>query len=319
MVKKKILITGGYGYIGGRLAAYFVDLGQYEVIITSRKSKPISRKNIKCIQLDYFKADFSDYLREVYAIIHLASLNEIDCVKYPMQAIDVNVKLTLKWLQAAEKCRINKFIYFSTIHAYGSPLEGFIDESRQTSPTHPYGITHRAAEDYVLASREKSDIDAIVLRLSNSFGHPLFPDVNRWTLLVSDLCRKVVATEKLVLKSSGIQKRDFIPLKDVCRAVDHLFQLDKSASLDGLFNLGGQNTMSIIAMTELIAKCCIKQLGIHPEIERPMPIEISKKENRTNLIFSIDKLLKTGYQPAGEVEYEIEEMLSFCQIHFGNT
>ena len=118
------------------------------------------------------------------------------------------------WKTVSQKS-VERFIYFSTAHIYGAPLEGTITEKSLPSPVHPYAITHRAAEDYVIAAAKQKRIQGTVLRLSNSFGAPVSPHVNRWTLLANDLCRQAVEKGTITLRSNGCQYRDFICLTDV--------------------------------------------------------------------------------------------------------
>ena len=313
---KNILITGGLGYVGGRLAVHLNQLPNHQVTVTSRKKIKSPFDGVQIINPDYQKEDYNTYLDGIDTVVHLAALNEIDCVRFPYQAIDVNVSQTLKWLKAAENSGVKQFIYFSTVHVYGSPLTGTIDESRLPRPTHPYSITHKAAEDYVLASRDKSDLNALVLRLSNSFGAPTLPDVNRWTLLVNDLCKQVVQTGVLKLRSSGTQLRDFITLTDVCRAVEHLLKLNNEKTRDGLFNLSGESTLSIFEMTQRIANRAQAVLDIEPEIQRPAP---AITETAGQLFCSSQKLQQTGFHLSRQIEQELDDMLRFCQHHFATS
>ena len=117
-------------------------------------------------------------------------MNELDSVKYIQKAISFNIGETVRLLEAAQRSGVRKFIYFSTAHVYGAPLIGDIHEDCVCRPIHPYSITHKSAEDFVLAARGRTDINAVVIRLSNSFGAPAYDTSNRWTLLVNDLCKQ---------------------------------------------------------------------------------------------------------------------------------
>jgi UDP-glucose 4-epimerase len=310
---KKILVTGGKGYVGGRICEYLASNGDYRVVATSRNSKDtLQLKNVEVKAVDYYNDDFETLLEDVDAIIHLAALNEIDCVKYPYEAIDFNVKMTLKWLNAAEKVGVRKFIYFSTIHVYGPGIIGEIKELERATPRHPYGITHKAAEDYVLASRLKTNLDAISLRMSNSFGQPVSTSVNRWTLLVNDLCKNVINTNELKLRSDGLQLRDFITLTDVVRAVKHFLDLEKSQTQDGLFNLCSGQSMSVYDMTKRIAENFEILFNIKPVIKRLEPTE----REIINSYFSIEKLNNLGFSLKGNVDQELQNMLIFCMKNF---
>ncbi len=313
----RILITGGLGYLGGRVSKYLSETTDYELRITTRKNPndcPVWLKNGEIIKLDFVSDnDFSLLCEGVKCVIHLAAMNEIDCASDPVSALAVNGLGSLKFLNAALKAGVKRFIYFSTAHIYGSPLQGIINEKSCPRPVHPYAISHRTAEDFVLSAHDKKAIVGIVLRLSNGLGCPVSSDINRWTLLVNDLCRQAATTGKLILKSSGIQKRDFIALTDVCRAVSHLLTLPAERCLDGLFNLGGECSMSINEMAGLIADRCNKVLGFMPEI-----VMLKTKDNNISmpLEYSIDKIKSTGFELNRNIIEEIDSELKFCKDKF---
>lgn len=303
-MRKKVVVTGGLGYVGGRICAHLAELG-YEVVATSRRVVE---------GLPFQVAEWSeDLLEGAYAVVHLAAANEIDCARDPLSAIDLNVRETVRTLMAAEKAQVPKFIYFSTVHIYGSPLRDEISEDSRPLPIHPYAITHRNAEDYVLAARNSRAIDGIVVRLSNSFGAPLTPDVNRWTLVVNDLCRQAIEQKSLTLQSSGIPTRDFITLTDVCRAVAHLLSLEKSQSLDGVFNFSGEQTISILAMAERIQARYEALFGEKLPLTRKEP---AQGEQPLPLHISAAKLRGTGFNFTGDIDAELDAMLRFCAAHF---
>lgn len=315
---RRLLITGGLGYVGGRIAKYLSENSDYYILLGTRKSelkRPEWLTNGEIVNIDLLSENSLDEVcKGVDTVIHLAALNEIDSVLRPAQAVEVNCIGTIKLLEAAEKNKVERFIYFSTAHIYGSPLVGEIDEATLTRPVHPYAITHKTAEDFVLSYHDKGKIAGLVIRLSNSFGWPASADVNRWTLLVNDLCKQAVTTGKLVLKSAGLQKRDFIPLHDVCSAVEYFLALPTSSYGDAIFNLGGGRTSSIIEMTERIADRCEVILGFRPEIVRPEPGVGGPAEE---LHYSIAKLKSLGFQLSGDINKEIDGTLIVCKEAFG--
>ena len=75
-------------------------------------------------------------------------------------------------------------------------------------PDIPYAITHRAAEDFTLMFASRGKLDARVVRLSNAFGAPAHGSVDRWTLLVNDLCRQAVETKKLVFADRMVSMKE---------------------------------------------------------------------------------------------------------------
>lgn len=181
-------------------------------------------------------------------------------------------------------------------------------------PVHPYGISHKVAEDYILAEHGKTRITAAVLRLSNALGAPADPLINRWTLVANDLCRQVAASRKMVLKSSGLPLRDFIPMAEVARAVEFLLGVDAARLGDGIFNLGVGHSSSIRALADLIAARAEAVLGFVPVIERPDP---APGEVADPLDFRVDRLAAIGFAASHDLSHEIDQTLILCQKAFG--
>jgi UDP-glucose 4-epimerase len=316
----KVLITGGLGYVGGRVAKALIEGTQLNVVVTTR-GKNVSRPDWlargEVLSLDMAgEGDLASVCQGVRCIVHLAAANEIESAADPEGALIVNGLGTLKLLRAAEKAGVERFIYFSTAHVYGAPLRGVITESVIPRPVHPYAITHKVAEDFVLAAHASRKITGVVLRLSNGFGAPTHAGVNRWTLIANDLCRQAVVDGKLVLRSSGLQKRDFITLADVGRAVIHFIEQPAAVIGDGLFNLGGENALRIIDMAQAIADHCEKRWGVRPPIERPAPGPTEKEDV---LDYRIDKLKSIGFTPQISFAAEIDQTLQLCRETWGGS
>jgi UDP-glucose 4-epimerase len=306
----KIVISGGLGYVGGRLSKYFAEEG-HEVIALSRQAKAlpaISWPSGLTIMHPEDVLTAPEVLRNADAFIHLAALNENDCLKYPEKAIEVNITQTLHWLETVYSAGIKKFIYFSTAHVYGKPLQGYYNEGSLTKPVHPYAITHKCAEDYVLASNEDKGMQNIVVRLTNSFGGPAFPTADRWTLLVNDLCHSAIRSGKMVLSSNGLQKRDFITLQDVCEATSLLMHQPVS----GIFNLGSGQALSVWEMANRIKKTAETTLGKEITLTRKAPPATQQAEELT---INVNKLKDAGFQLKNEVEKEIVSTLEYFRGH----
>ena len=311
-----ILITGGTGYLGGRIADHLKTARpDAKIYLTALESQPLPpwAKNFKILKMDVlddksiaacFEAcDFD-------TVVHLAAINEIDSMKNPELAIDVNAKGTFDLLRVASAGGVKRFIYFSTFHVYGTTAPGVINEDSPTRPHHPYAITHRTAEDYVRHFARRHDMQTLVLRLSNGYGYPMDTCVNRWTLVFNDLCRQAVTTGKIVLTSSGRQHRDFIALGDVARGVAHFLDAEDKWG-DGLYNLGGNCSMSILEVAERIADVYAEALS------RPRPVIQTATDSGAGEVFEpvrydITKLLETGFTLTGDMDAEIRGTLELC-------
>lgn len=308
-----ILITGGQGYLGGRIASYLQGLDSFYVKVGSRKKRTSPEWLLagEVVSMDLESdASLDKACENADVIVHLAALNHTDCARNPEEALKVNTLGTLKLIRAAERSGVKKFIYFSTAHIYGAPLQGCISEETIPRPVHAYSLTHKAAEDYVLAASDSGSMAGVVLRLSNAFGYPMGITANCWSLLVNDLCRQAVVSRSLTLNSTGKQRRDFITLTDVQRAVAHMINISPSKLGNGVFNIGGAWPSRILDMAELIQKRCFQTLGYSPEIICP---KSTAAEPEYNLEYSINKLLSTGFNLKSPIDEEIDQLLLLCK------
>ncbi len=312
----KVLITGAFGYIGGRVSRYLAEQ-DHELVLGSHgvaAPAPDWLSKGRVVPCDLFDdAQLQAACRSVHSIVHLASINENKCAADPALALHVNGLGSLRALLAAIQAGASRFIYLSTAHVYAAPLSGAIDEKTLPRPLHPYAISHRVAEDFVMAAHAKGEIEAVVLRLSNGFGAPERADVDRWTLLTNDLCRQAAVTRRMIMRSSGNDERDFITLADTARAIDHFLRLERASLGDGLFNVGSGRSVHVIEVVELIAQRCEAILGFRPEIVRP-----AAQTAVTRLDYRIDKLLSTGFSPVAEMQFEIDATLRLCRDAFAD-
>ena len=309
---RRVLITGGYGYVGGRVAQELVRQG-WNVTLGTRRHQhaaPVWLPQACPLRLDWESAEqLMGGCHRHDAVIHLAAMNEVEAARDPLAALRVNGVESLRLLEAAKAARVPRFVYLSTAHVYGAPLAGEINEKTLPRPVHPYAITHRVTEDFVLAGHTSGKIEGVVLRMSNGFGVPAHSSVDRWTLLVNDLCRQAVRAKVLVLQSAGLQRRDFITLEDAARAIGHLLDLPKLELEDGLFNLGGDAPLRVIDMAELIARRCEAVLGFRPVLEIP---EKKPSETAPDLNYSSIKLQGTGFVLKRDHLREIDATLRMC-------
>jgi UDP-glucose 4-epimerase len=315
----RILISGGFGYLGGRLAQFLASQENYKILLGTRRqiSPPLWLPNASVVQTPWDSlSGLEKICSDVDMIVHLAGMNAQDCATDSAMALEVNAVATARLMKAAVRQKVKRFIYLSTVHAYGNPLAGVISEETCPIPVHPYAFSHRAGEDVVQASHHLGDIEGIVIRLSNACGTPANKNTNCWMLLVNDLCRQAVTSGKLTLHSSGMQRRDFISIHDVVRGIRHFIELtiDKSESI--LFNLGGEAPYRVIDLAQLIVTRCEAVLGFKPELECPDP---KLDENSMELNFKIDKLKETGFSLSGDIVNEIDATLKFCCEAFGKS
>ena len=169
----RILITGGFGYLGGRLAQFLANQAGYTILLGSRQQTrpPDWLSHVEVVQTRWDSpASLEQVCIGVNAVVHLAGMNAQDCTADPAAALEVNGLTTARLLNVAIKQRVKRFIYLSTAHIYGTPLAGVITEETCPTNLHPYATSHRAGEDVVLAAHQRGEIEGIVIRLSNGYG-----------------------------------------------------------------------------------------------------------------------------------------------------
>lgn len=318
-MKKKVimvLITGGFGYLGGRIAEYLWKSG-FRVRVGSTRSKihpnesRFSHEIVKLNLLDEKSLELA--CKDVTIVIHLAAMNAQLCEQDPEKASQINTDGTGNLINAAIKEKVNQFIYFSTAHVYGSPLNGKLTEKTLPSPQHSYAKTHFLAEEYVLNASKHKLINGVVLRLSNAIGAPLNKNVNCWMLISNDLCRQVLTKKIMTINSNIFLERDFISISEVCVIVEKI--IINPNLQNGIFNLSTGVSLTLLDLANLIRKRTIKILQFAPEIKLLSKDRVSRV-NSKSLVISNNKLKTHGVNINQDIEYEIDQLLTKCKNWF---
>ena len=312
----RILIAGGFGFVGGRLGVHLAKQG-HKIVLGTRKSvaPPLWLPTAEVAKIDWW--DNSALLRccvGVDAVILAAGVNAQECDIDPVAGLAFNGLATARMVSAASGAGVRRIIYLSTAHVYASPLVGIITEDTCPRNLHPYATSHLAGEKAVLGASQRGNIEGIVLRLSNAFGAPMDKGVNCWMLLVNDLCRQLIDTQRMVVHSTGVQRRDFITLEDVCCATAHLLALPVRELGNGLFNVGGAWAPTIWEMACLLGERCEAILGFSPEMVRTTPFS---GESGAVLDYRLDALQQTGFHPSADRVEEIDQLIKFCSAYLG--
>ena len=309
---RRILVVGASGFVGGRLVEYLLTRSSHQVVGLVRDAKrAVYRADRSCEivlgDLTASSLDLNALCRGAEVVINLSGLPAEQCFENPIAAVNTNVVGTLKLLEAAGRSGVKRFIQVSTIHVFGQLLGRRLDEISPPAPVHAYGITHCAAERFVL-SVKSTKMRTLVLRLSNAFGPPHHPNVRCWHLVANDLCRQAVQQRALMIRSSGYQHRDFVPVSDVVRAIVHLAE---SADLPfNLFHLGGRRSLSIRDLASLVADRYEQLTGreIAASFAGAEPIPSNQPVN-----FGMERLLSIGFQPQTRLEEELDACI--CLLH----
>jgi UDP-glucose 4-epimerase len=285
---RKILISGANGYLGERLAQYLDQNGQLIVKSTRSNSDLFSVESLKKI------------VPEGGCIIHLAAADAALCKSDATLAHQINVKGTQNFLEAAKEKKINHFIYFSTIHVYGTPLAGELNENTNTSPQNTYAKTHLDAENLV----KESGLNFTILRLSNALGCPLSPNGGAWKLLAHDLIKSSVVSNCLKLRSKGAQLRNFIPITELEKIIYYLIPNPQNT----IVNVGSDVNLSVLELAKLI------QLRIEQLNGKEIILEVGSDDEGDSLFhFNVNRLSSLGVNLEYDLIPEIDRIIKFVK------
>lgn len=310
----RILVSGGFGYLGSHVSNYFFNKG-HEVRILSRTGHPeLSEWSQRFEVVD---GDISEYAsvenccRNIDVVIQTAALNEVDCKTKWREALLINGWGTRNLLEDAYRNKVKRFIYFSTFHVYGIPKTDVITEETLPDPVNNYSITHYLAEMYCRQFEAEKKVKSYILRISNGYGAPLFRSINRWTLVLNDLCSTAFTQRKILLKSKGTQERDFIGIKDILRGVALFAEKEVEDLGSNVYNLGGGQNFSIISLAKVVAE--VYKERYHQGIEIEIPENAAEPDIKASFEFSIDKIRKLGYQPKSVMKEEIRNIFKLLE------
>lgn len=312
----RVLISGGTGYIGGRLAVHLCRAGHKIVLGSSKISgSPEWLSAAEMVQTKWNEPDeLSRICSDIDVVIHAAGMNAQSCLADPVAALEFNGVATARFVSSAARAGVKRFIYLSTAHVYASPLVGRISEKTCPLNLHPYATSHLSGEHAILAANERREIQGIVFRLSNAFGAPVSKEANCWNLLINDLCRQVVEKKTLSLRSTGKETRDFISLSEVCRVIELFVSCNFASQEAGVFNLGMGRSLSVLDMVGLIQQRCLNTLGHFPALHFG---DETNNDDSSVLKYESSRMSSLGiYLDASKNIKELDHLLKYCKHIF---
>jgi UDP-glucose 4-epimerase len=259
---KRVLVTGGLGFIGSNLSIRIVKLGGKVTIVDNMMPRLGGNLfNVKEI-VDSIQVNFSD-VRDEHSmdylvknqdfIFHLAGqVNHVDSIRNPIQDLDINCRGTLVLLESCRKYnREVKLIFSGTRGEYGASVKLPVGEDHPTNPKGIYAVTNLSAEKMVLVYDDVHKISGACLRITNTFGprHQMAHDeygVLNWFV------RKAIDGEPIPVFGDGHILRDFLYVDDL---VDCFLQVAACPVAFGeVFNVGSAIPISFIDLAKKIVE-----------------------------------------------------------------
>lgn len=287
----RVIITGAAGYVGSALARFLIKRN-CEVLLLDNYYLPSNLTDIDGVKIT--RADIRDEdldLSSYDAMIHLAGIAGIKiCEENQEEAYSVNVKGTFN-LSCLFKGRI---VFASTSAIYGQAAEPVITEKTPVTPRSYYGETKHKAEGLLRVRGNWCN-----LRFSNIYGKGLL-----CKRTVADLfIENVLKGSPIVIHGDGKQRRNFVHINDVVKA----YWRALNSELQGEFNIGGEEDLSINEIAQLVCDNHRELIGTMPEITRiPIDCGVVWREFK----YSSDKAKKQLlYDPTYTVNDEIRQRL----------
>lgn len=302
----KILIIGGFGYLGEMVSKSLVDQGHSIRIFDKRELESGEREKYRNYEIQTGSILEKLVLREacsgIDCVVHLAALDQSSCGESPEKALEINGIGTKNVLQAAEQENVKLVIYSSTFHIYG--VDGRITEQTVPCPKSDYGISKLLGEYYC----QQSKLNSIVLRFANVYG--LSTSRLGWNLVVNDLCKQAFENQNIILLSKGLQKRNFVSINEINQTISLILNTSLEKIKKGVFNIGGSNTVSISELAYAISKCYQKLYGQEVKITIS---EDAKEEQVKEFEYCYDRIKALGYSPETELKEEVIKIFKYLK------
>ncbi len=306
---KKILITGGAGFIGSHLVEALVGLGNEVVVLDNllRGNKIVSDVFKK---ITFIKADVNDFNQVLEAsigcdmIFHFAAILGVDIVAdNPMETMETEVIGTQNVVRAALQNNISKIIYASTSGVYGhNALEQTVTEEILVDPTTSYAMAKRYNEIYLASLQEEKGIDCICLRFFNVYG----PRQDS-RMVVPRFIEQAKAGRSITVYGSGKQTRDFTYIDDTINAT---IKLASNVTGFEIFNVANELESDIATLAEKIRVFTESKSEI-TLINAPAKrydYEVGRR------VGSSDKLMRfTGFKPTTSLDDGIKSILEYAR------
>tara|TARA_B100001964_G_C14189390_1_gene580263 strand:+ start:482 stop:1435 length:954 start_codon:yes stop_codon:yes gene_type:complete len=264
-----ILITGGAGFIGSNFVHYILNKYlEYKIVNLDKLTYAANLNNLKDLENNsnyiFVKGDILDYdlvskivkENKIDIIINFAAESHVDrSIKGPDIFLQTNILGTANLLKAALKNNKIRFHHISTDEVFGSLGErGYFDENTPYDPRSPYSASKASSDHLVRTYYHTYDLPITISNCSNNYGPYQFAEK-----LIPLFITNLLSNKKIPLYGDGKNIRDWIYVKDHCRAVDLIIHKGK---IGETYCIGGDSEKT----NKQIAEILLEKLGFNKEM-----------------------------------------------------
>lgn len=261
---KTVLVTGGMGFIGSNFIRFVLNLNQeFEIINIDKLTYAGNPENLKDIAEKYpnnykfYKIDICDFepvdeiinKNNINYIVNFAAESHVDrSINNPSLFCDTNISGTINLLNSAKKNKVKKYLQISTDEVYGSLNfnDAPFDENHQLAPNSPYSASKASADLLVRAYYKSFNLPVNITRCSNNYGPYQFPEK-----LIPLMINNALNNRKLPVYGKGINVRDWIHVKDHCKAI---LMVLLEGEIGEIYNIGGDSEVANIDLVKDLLK-----------------------------------------------------------------
>lgn len=305
MKNKKIVITGGLGFIGSNLAAELAEKNEVTVIDnfhTGQREIPHNLGKVRIVNGDVTNRSL---LKKAFGgndvVFHLAAISSImESSSDYVRANEVNINGTLNVLEEAKDGNL-KVVFASSSAVYGDTKVVPVSESTEPNPISIYGVAKLAGEHCCRIFHKSHGLPTVVLRFFNVYGPRQSPS-SPYAALIPKFIHCAMDNKPLQIFGDGLQTRDFVFVKDVVSAMIKVAESDRCGG--EIFNIGSGKEITVNAVADKIAKILGKKLTVHRSAARAGEIKYSCADiSRAKAMF--------GYEPKYSLDDGLSETIEY--------
>ena len=283
MSKKKVIVTGGAGFIGSHMVDLLIS-ENYSVIVIDNLSgghlKNINHhknnKDLFLYEKDINKISIDDKIfKEVEFIFHFAGIGDIvPSIEKPYEYMNTNIIGTVNILEGARYNKINKFLYAASSSCYGIAKTP-TDENHKIFPMYPYALSKYLGEQSIMHWNKVYNLPVISIRIFNAYGQRV-RTTGVYGAVFGVFFKQKIENKPFTIVGDGEQSRDFIYVTDICKA---FYQSAISNYNCEIFNLGEGKPKKINYLVQLLGKNEIKYITDRPGEPKITHANINKIKN----------------------------------------